>query len=207
VAFGDLPTVADPVKADDLNYSYTFKSWTPAVTPAYEDATYTAVFEATSHYDDEINDSVIIGKDEEKNDITGDVTFNVHQMKARGRDVPDWKFKVMPVGGWGMPEQLNAEPKLNDTPDNIKHWLEVGHNDIEWPATKEKIKSIFKNRGGVTNKTAQDGNLKVALNRRFVIEQPKDTWTKGQNYVKYILNPEEFKDEDPFGPQREDAPF
>ena len=143
----------------------------------------------------------------EKNDITGDVTFNVHQMKARGRDVPDWKFKVMPVGGWGMPEQLNAEPKLNDTPDNIKHWLEVGRNDIEWPATKEKIKSIFKNRGGVTNKTAQDDNLKVALNRRFVIEQPKDTWTKGQNYVKYILNPEEFKDEDPFGPERNEAPF
>ena len=143
----------------------------------------------------------------EKNDITGDVTFNVHQMKARGRDVPDWKFKVLPVGGWGMPEQLTTEPRLNDNPENIKQWLTVGRNDIEWPATKEKIKTIFKNRGGVTNKTAQDDNLKVAMNRRFIIEQPRDTWAKGQNYVRYILNPEVIPNDEPFGPEREEVPF
>ena len=143
----------------------------------------------------------------EKNDITGDVTFNVHQMKARGRDVPDWKFKVLPVGGWGMPEQLTTEPRLNDNPENIKQWLTVGRNDIEWPATKEKIKEIFKNRGGVTNRTAQNDNLKVALNRRFIIEQPKDTWAKGQNYVRYILNPEVIPNDEPFGPERQDVPF
>jgi KaiC/GvpD/RAD55 family RecA-like ATPase len=143
----------------------------------------------------------------EKNDITGDVTFNVHQMKARGRDVPDWKFKVMPVGGWGMPEQLNAEPKLNDIPENIKRWLEIGRNYIEWPASKEKIREIIKNRGGVANRAAQLDNIRVAMNRRFIIEQPAETRTKGQTHIKYILNPEEFKDEDPFGPQREDAPF
>ena len=144
----------------------------------------------------------------EKNDTTGDATFNVHQMKARGRDIPDWKFKVLPVGGWGMPEQLNTEPKLNDTPDHIKAWLLAGRYDIEWPATKEKIKEIFKNRGGVNNRTAQNDNMKVALNRRFVIEQPKETRTKGQNYVKFILNPQEFPNDDPFGkPNEEKAPF
>jgi hypothetical protein len=143
----------------------------------------------------------------EKNDITGDVTFNVHQMKARGRDVPDWKFKVLPVGGWGIPEQLTTEPRLNDNPENIKQWLMVGRNDIEWPATKEKIKEIFKNRGGVTNRTAQNDNLKVALNRRFIIEQSKDTWARGQNYVRYVLNPEEFPNDEPFGPERGEVPF
>lgn len=143
----------------------------------------------------------------EKNATTGDATFTVHQMKARGRDVPDWQFKVTSKQAWGVPEQLNSEPKLNDSPDAIKQWLSAGRYDIEWPATKEKIKSIFKNRGCVSNKTAQDDNMKVALNRRFVIEQPTETRMKGQNYIKYILNPEEFPDEKPFDGNEENAPF
>ena len=152
-----------------------------------------------------VTDIFVTKKD--KNDTTGDATFTVHQMKARGRDVPDWKFKVLPVGGWGVPEQLNNEPKLNDTPDNIKEWLKVGRFDIEWPATKEKIKTIFKNRGGVTSNPALLDNLRIAINRRFIIEQPKETRAKGQTHIKYILNPEEFPDDNPFGAQTEDVPF
>ena len=154
-----------------------------------------------------VTDIFVTKKD--KNDTTGEATFNVHQMKARGRDVPDWKFRVLPVGGWGVPEQLNTEPKLNDAPENIKAWLTIGRYDIEWPATKEQIKTIFKNRGGVSNRTAQSDNIKVALNRRFIIEQPKETRAKGQNYIKYILNPEDFPNDDPFGtnPQENEAPF
>ena len=153
-----------------------------------------------------VTDIFVTKKD--KNDTTGEATFNVHQMKARGRDVPDWKFRVLPVGGWGVPEQLNTEPKLNDAPENIKAWLTTGRYDIEWPASKDKIKSIFKNRGGVANKPAQDDNMKVALNRRFIIPQPKETRAKGQTHIKYILNPEEFPDDDPFGkPTEEKVPF
>lgn len=153
-----------------------------------------------------VTDIFVTKKD--KNDTTGEATFNVHQMKARGRDIPDWKFRVLPVGGWGVPEQLNTEPKLNDAPENIKAWLTIGRNDIEWPATKEKIRTIFKNRGGVSNASAQSDNIKVALNRRFIIEQPKETRSKGQTHIKYILNPEEFPDDDPFGKPTEDkVPF
>ena len=143
----------------------------------------------------------------EKNDTTGDVTFTVHQMKARGRDVPDWKFKVQNTVAWGVPEQLTSEPKLNDTPDNIKEWLAAGRYDIEWPASKEKIKSIFKSRGGVSNTAAQNDNMKVALNRRFIIEQPPETRVKGQTHVKYILNPADFPDEKPFGEETNEVPF
>jgi len=153
-----------------------------------------------------VTDIFVTKKD--KNDTTGEATFNVHQMKARGRDIPDWKFRVLPVGGWGVPEQLNTEPKMNDTPEHIKAWLTIGRNDIEWPASKDKIKSIFKNRGGVANKPAQDDNMKVALNRRFIIKQPEETRVKGQTHIKYILNPEEFPDDDPFGKPTEDKlPF
>lgn len=143
----------------------------------------------------------------EKNATTGDATFTVHQMKARGRDVPDWQFKVMPTAAWGVPEQLNSEPKLNDSPDNIKTWLVAGRYDIEWPATKEQIKSIFKNRGGVKNNPALLDNVKVAVNRRFIIEQSRDTMLRGQTHPKFILNPEEFPDEKPFEQKGGEAPF
>ena len=60
----------------------------------------------------------------------------------------------------------------------------------------------------MSNRTAQSDNLKVALNRRFIIEQPKESRAKGQNYIKYILNPEDFPVDDPFGqPEEEKAPF
>lgn len=149
----------------------------------------------------------IFATKKDKNDTTGEAVFTVHQMKARGRDIPDWKFRVLPVDGWGRPEQLNTEPKLNDNPQNIREWLFTGRNDIEWPATKEKIKTIFRDRGGVKNKPAQDDDMTVALNRRFVIPQPPETRAKGQTHIKYILNPEEFESDKPFGEVGEVAPF
>ena len=147
-----------------------------------------------------VTDIFVTKKD--KNDTTGEATFNVHQMKARGKDVPDWKFRVQPVALWGVPEQLNTEPRMAADPDAIKYWLTIGRQDIDWPATKEKIKTIFKSRGGVSNKTAQDDTMKVAIARRFVIEQPKETRTKGQTHIKYVLNPLEFT-ADPLGDARE----
>lgn len=148
----------------------------------------------------------------DKNDTTGLATFTIHQLKARGRDVPDWKFQVLPENGWGMPEQLNAAPSENDTPENIKQWLTVGRDDIEWPATKEQIKTIFKNRGGVKYNPALLDNIKVAVNKRYIIPQPKETMAKGQTHPKFILNPSEFpvKDDLPFEPpvpEQTEIPF
>ena len=136
----------------------------------------------------------------EKNEQTGSAIFTVKQLKARGRDVADWKFQVLPITGWGVPEQLNTEPTLNDKPEAIKQWLTIGRDDIEWPATKEQIKTIFKNRGGVKNNPAILDNMKVAINTRFIIEQPRETMTKGQKYPKFILNPRIF-------PTDDDLPF
>jgi hypothetical protein len=143
----------------------------------------------------------------EKNPTTGSVTFTVRQKKARGRDVPDWMFRVKSDKAWGEPEQLNSEPALNENPDYIKQWLMTGRYDIEWPASKEKIKTIIKNRGGVSNKPAQDDNLRVAINRRFIIEQPAETREKGQKHIKYILNPDEFPSDHIFGEPTDEQAF
>ena len=60
----------------------------------------------------------------DKNEKTGDVTFTVSQKKARGRDVQDWQFRVLPIDSWGRPEQLAPpEPVVGDAPEEIRKWF------------------------------------------------------------------------------------
>ena len=50
VAYGETPTHADAVKADDAQYSYTFVGWTPEITSVVGDASYTAVFQKSDRF-------------------------------------------------------------------------------------------------------------------------------------------------------------
>lgn len=50
--YGETPTHADPVKAEDAQYTYTFTGWTPDIVPATAAATYTATFTATEKTSD-----------------------------------------------------------------------------------------------------------------------------------------------------------
>ncbi len=46
VSYGEMPSHADPAKKDTAKYKYTFKGWTPAITAATADATYTAEYDS-----------------------------------------------------------------------------------------------------------------------------------------------------------------
>ena len=123
----------------------------------------------------------------ELNDKTGEVTFLVEQKKARGRDVPAWKFRVMPVGCYGRPEQVD-ESASHDDIDKIGEWLRDGQNLIEWPAPVKDIRLIFKEYGGVGSSDKQQLDVEAAKNRRFIVEQPREEWVPNQKYPKYYLN-------------------
>lgn len=118
---------------------------------------------------------------------TGEVTFTVCQTKARGRDVPKWKFRVLPIGSYGRPEQIDESKDFDDI-EEIQKWLQDGQNLIEWPATVSDIKRIFKECGGVGSSDRQQRDVEAAKNRRFVIEQPKEEWEAGQKHPKYYLS-------------------
>lgn len=126
----------------------------------------------------------------ETNEKTGDVTFVVKQTKARGRDVPAWKFRVLPVGNYGRPEQIAPISAQNEeTPiETIKEWLQAGANDIPWPATLEQVKSIIKGRGSIGSADRLQAIVTRAINRGFLRAQPREEWIKGQKFPKYNLN-------------------
>ncbi len=64
--YGAMPTCTEPTKAEDENYTYAFKAWTPDIVAVTGEATYTATYEATEKpqiptgLDDTVSDSTAI---------------------------------------------------------------------------------------------------------------------------------------------------
>lgn len=131
----------------------------------------------------------------------GDVTFTVKQLKARGRDIDDWKFKVLPIDGWGIPEQITdtpAEQKAKYSPIEVKGWLEQNQKAVEWPATLTEIRNkIFRDGVGIKHNDDLQQCVTISINRRFLLPQGEEEMEKGQKKPKYNLNPE-FIDALPF---------
>lgn len=139
-----------------------------------------------------------------KDEKTGDVTFEVKQKKARSQDFPDWKFHVLPVDGWGRPEQLEpvqpTERVSGDKMDDVERWLREAKDRVEWPATRQTVKEIIiRNYGRQTNKTKQDIDLKMLLNKRLLVESN----VKQNGYFLLVPN----DDEIPFTEESNEAPF
>ena len=112
----------------------------------------------------------------DKNDKTGDVTFTVSQKKARGRDVSDWQFKVLPVDSWGRPQQITTEQVQRkgerdegDDPETIRQWITEAAGRYNWPMSRADIKKlVFGEIGGQLNHGKQDTDLAIALNLGYL---------------------------------------
>lgn len=138
----------------------------------------------------------VIQTKKEKDTKTGDVTFTVSQKKARGRDISDWQFRVLPIDSWGMPEQLDQQrERLSKYKiEDVKTWLETYASECNWPASLTDIRNkIFKSKAGVKNNDELQQCVEMATNRRYLIEQPDSEMEKGQKHHKYYLNEDELK--------------
>lgn len=128
-----------------------------------------------------------------KNKKDNVVTFTVKQVDARGKDVDDWNYEITSdAGSLGVPRIITpvVVEKADDI-NKIKEWLTNGQQDIDWPAYGAAIRPLFKKYGGVGNNDKLQADLQAAINRRFLIEQPKDEREKGQKFPKYYLNENE----------------
>lgn len=137
----------------------------------------------------------------DKNDKTGDVTFTVSQKKARGRDVSDWQFRVLPVDSWGRPEQVESQPKaeFKHTAEEIKEWIETYQDKVTWPASLTDIRvKIFKETCDIRSSDDLQQCVKIATNRTFIIPQPEHEFDPNQKKPKYYLNPEIMDIKNPF---------
>ena len=123
-----------------------------------------------------------------KNKSQNGVTFTVKQQDARGKDVDDFKFIVTDdCGQLGIPKiigtQTQEEPK-GDDPADILHWINEAESRYEWPMSRTSIKQmVFGDIGGQKNKTKQDIDLTIAINKKWLVEST----LKSKGY--YMLQP------------------
>lgn len=131
-----------------------------------------------------------------KDATTGEVTFSVKQLDARGKDVDDWKFKVVDdAGELGVPKIIEkatsdtADGKRADDPSDILDWINAAADDpaYEWPLTRKEIKDmIFRGIGKQTNKDMQQADLSIAIEKEYLIESA----VKVKGYNKLLPNPD-----------------
>jgi KaiC/GvpD/RAD55 family RecA-like ATPase len=139
-----------------------------------------------------------------KDVTTGDVSFTVSQIKARGRDVPDWQFRVNPVNSWGMPEQLgfedattNNEHELQNL-DNLFKGFNWKSEGVTWTAIDKYLYSK-----GITSHTKRQNMIDTACMSRIIYRNDKKKWFyNGLDKSLQNDSPEQL----PFARSQEDNP-
>ena len=118
---------------------------------------------------------------------TGQVTFTVKQLDARGKDVDDWKFEIVDdVGGLGIPKLISSGSTTTqkkevqcDSAEDILKWINDGKERYNWPMDRKSIKElVFKEIGGVKKGERQQADLIAAIDLGYFVE----TTTKKNGY-------------------------
>lgn len=142
------------------------------------------------------------------------VTFTVKQQDARGKDMEDWKFAVTDdAGNLGVPKiisngssatTVSMGKATGDDMADVERWFHECKGSMEWPATRQAVKEkIIRDYGKQTNKTKQDIDLKMLLNKRLLIEST----VKQNGYFLLVPNEDEEQGDPLPEPPKGNAPF
>ena len=125
------------------------------------------------------------------------VTFTVKQVDARGKDLDDWKFEITDdAGNLGIPKIISngnggggpTDRATCDAIEDVERWFREARNLVQWPATRQTVKDIIlRGYGKQTNKTKQDIDLRMLMNKRILIEST----LKQNGYFLLMPNDEE----------------
>ncbi|MBR3415964.1 MAG: InlB B-repeat-containing protein [Clostridia bacterium] len=112
VAYGVTPTHADPTKAPAPQYSWTFDTWTPSITPVTGNAVYTAKFYRRNclniHREDTDQDFLYF--------ISGG-SFSMFAVIEEGKHdvnvvgLPDGLYEITEVGSWSWRHKMADEDR------------------------------------------------------------------------------------------------
>lgn len=140
-----------------------------------------------------------------------DVIFTVKQDDARNKDVEDFQYIITDAAGsLGIPKILNTSapstPSIRiegDAMEDVERWFHEAKDKVEWPATRRTIKEvIIRDHGKQTNKTKQDIDLQMLINKRLLVNSS----VKQKGYWLLVPNDEDERDPLP-EPTNEPAPF
>ena len=140
-----------------------------------------------------------------------DVIFTVKQDDARNKDVEDFQYIITDAAGsLGIPKILNTSAPSatsirieGDAMEDVERWFNEAKDKVEWPATRRTIKEvIIRDHGKQTNKTKQDIDLQMLINKRLLVNSS----VKQKGYWLLVPNDEDERDPLPEPPSNS-VPF
>ena len=139
------------------------------------------------------------------------IYFEVKQLKARGKDVDDWKFEyITSAGGWGMPVEINTQLTTDEIEEAKLRAKRIEADDyfklFNWKpggANYTDVESFIKSKGVVSNRKIKE-LFDIAREAGIIYQN------ENRKYFYGGLNdtvPNDKVEKLPFESEQDEAPF
>jgi uncharacterized repeat protein (TIGR02543 family) len=153
VSYGETPSIDNPTRPADVQYTYTFTGWTPTIAPVTGDARYTANYSSTlNKYT--IN---VLSNDEIMGVVTGTGSYNYNQeISIRATAQTGYHFTKWHDGDETNPRAItvkgNAEYTAMFAPNtNTEYTLNIYTQNIEDNDYQLETQSLYGTTNQLTN--------------------------------------------------------